>query len=115
MQRRRPPPWTARPSRCRPTHTAVPSGWDSSRCPNHPRRRADAFIRVSLTETAKMACKAPPCTTAGVLPAVQLLADWRLEEMEQWVLVSHQKEGDSEALEQYRKQVQTFEFREMQC
>jgi hypothetical protein len=35
----------------------------------------------------------------------QLLADWRLEDMQQWVLVSHQKEGDTAALERYRKQV----------
>jgi hypothetical protein len=35
----------------------------------------------------------------------QLLADWRLQDMQQWVLVSHQKEDDTAALERYRKQV----------
>ncbi len=34
----------------------------------------------------------------------QLLADWKVEEIQQWVLVSHQKEDDNLALEKYRKQ-----------
>lgn len=42
---------------------------------------------------------------ADRLGQFQLLADWRLQDMQQWVLVSHQKEGDTAALEHYRKEV----------
>lgn len=42
---------------------------------------------------------------ADRLGQFQLLADWRLQDMQQWVLVSHQKEGDTAALKRYRKEV----------
>jgi hypothetical protein len=44
---------------------------------------------------------------ADRLGQFQLLADWRLQDMQQWVLVSHQKEGDTAALKRYRKQVRS--------
>ena len=79
------------------TGTAVLAGW--------LQRISQKLSCCKLRFKGVLVLQADAYRGAERLGQFQLLADWRLQDMQQWVLVSHQKEGDTAALERYRKQV----------
>ncbi len=67
-------------------------------------RNAKTGIPTRPNHTINMDAQADAYRGEERLGQFQLLADWKVEEIQQWVLVSHQKEDDNLALEKYRKQ-----------